>query len=75
MDLEQLHAMLQQQQIQIQALLQQQHDLLQRSRQTKNITTISSAPVSEPQVQKPNQFDGTKARLRGFINQIRLAFG
>ncbi len=37
-----------------------------------NITHNSPPPYHEPKVSLPDKFDGTRSRLRGFINQIRL---
>ena len=36
------------------------------------ITTRTQAPTSEPRVPLPETFNGSRQRIRGFINQIRL---
>ena len=44
-----------------------------RERLTSNESASSSGrKVSEPKICLPEKFDGTRSKLRGFLNQIRL---
>ena len=35
---------------------------------------LAPSPSLEPKVSLPEKFDGSRSRLRGFLNQIRLIF-
>src|SRR5689334_21490532 len=68
MDLEQMESMLLQLNQQLQALQQENQQLKATIQQN-----LHPQP-QHPKIDLPEKFDGDKRKLRGFINQLQLAF-
>ena len=54
------------------AFLKLQHDFQVLQEASQNQTAPVAAPIKEPRISLPDKYDGTRAKFRGFVNQITL---